>query len=70
MNANGFLYCLCDVIRLCITTKMDGNRMLAGGYIDDGWWGGKELPVIQKIADSKGGRHDYESQRLEYPINR
>ena len=52
------------------TAKVDSNWMLTGSYVDDGWWGSKELFVFQKVTDTKSGRHDYESQGLAYHISK
>lgn len=70
MDLNNLLYCLPNIIRVRATTKVNGNRMLAGSYADD--WGRtrKEFPVFREITDSKGCRHDDESQRLEYAISK
>ena len=55
---------LADIVRGCATTEMNGNRVLAGRYIDHGRGRRKQSGIFSKITDSQRSRHNDESQWL------
>ena len=70
MDLDDLLYCLTNIVRMRATTKVDGNWVLAGSYVNDWRRARKEFPIFCEISDSKSCRHDDESQGLKCAIGK
>lgn len=40
---------LSDIVGYCAAAEVDGDRMLAGLHVDDGWWSCEEGSVLREI---------------------